>query len=375
MVTMLTRYAKKLFPAKQLLIRQQGEVKAVDMSTTKQCLLVVSGIFCLFFTAALASYSYWQHSQLANSQQHSLASHQQLAAQLSEQKQAHANTIKKHALAVKKIAELEQKQAFTQDVLASLPDALLPDQGLPWLIQQNSTLSLEQRIANAEQHYADTFDLLDHIIAKRQKQLDIALAKAGLPQAVMTALLAKSQPDAAQGGPLDAVAEEYLTEHQLSVVDKLLVLNQLEQLLAEVPQMLPAAKYYISSHFGLRKDPMTGKRAFHKGVDLASWKNTEIYAPADGKIVRAGYNGGYGRFIEIKHANGFTTHFAHLNKIKVKRGQKVTKGEVIALMGSTGRSTSTHLHYEVLHNGKHINPVKITKALAHVFEKQRDHNE
>ncbi|WP_462171063.1 M23 family metallopeptidase [Pseudoalteromonas xiamenensis] len=111
---------------------------------------------------------------------------------------------------------------------------------------------------------------------------------------------------------------------------------------------------------------MTGQRAFHKGVDLAGWHKTRIFAPADGTVVRAGRNGGYGNFIELQHANGVKTRFGHLHTIKVEKGQQVTKQDVIALMGSTGRSTSTHLHYEVLHNDKHINPIKLTKALSSV---------
>ena len=82
--------------------------------------------------------------------------------------------------------------------------------------------------------------------------------------------------------------------------------------------------------------------------------------------MRAGKNGGYGNFIELEHKNGLVTRFGHLNKIKVEKGQTIAKNEVIGLMGSTGRSTSTHLHYEVLLDGKHVNPLKITKALSRV---------
>ena len=111
---------------------------------------------------------------------------------------------------------------------------------------------------------------------------------------------------------------------------------------------------------------MNNRHAYHKGVDLAGWHKTEIFAPADGTVLRAGRNGGYGNFIELQHKNGFVTRFGHLNKINVKKGQTVTKNDVIGLMGSTGRSTGTHLHYEVLLNDKHVNPVKITKALSRV---------
>ena len=181
--------------------------------------------------------------------------------------------------------------------------------------------------------------------------------------------LALSTQTTAQGGPLDILDESKIPSTFLAIADKLLLLNQLESFLTELPSTLPlpAAKYYISSNFGLRKDPMNKRRAFHKGIDLAGWHKTEIFAPADGTVRRAGRNGGYGNFIELEHKNGVVTRFGHLNKINVKKGQLVTKHDVIGLMGSTGRSTSTHLHYEVLIDDKHVNPLKITKALSRVW--------
>ena len=193
------------------------------------------------------------------------------------------------------------------------------------------------------------------------------LKGAGLESALEQHLALGAQTTA-QGGPLDVFDETKIPGQFLAIVDKLLLLNNLENFLTELPNSLPlpAAKYYISSNFGLRKDPMNNRRAFHKGVDLAGWHKTEIFAPADARVLRAGKNGGYGNFIELEHKNGFVTRFGHLNKIKVKKGQTIAKNEVIGLMGSTGRSTSTHLHYEVLLDGKHVNPLKITKALSRV---------
>ncbi|MFT6209239.1 MAG: murein DD-endopeptidase MepM/ murein hydrolase activator NlpD, partial [Colwellia sp.] len=134
-----------------------------------------------------------------------------------------------------------------------------------------------------------------------------------------------------------------------------------------IPVIFPAKDYYISSLFGIRKDPMLKHPAMHKGIDMAGWLKTEIFASADGTVRRAGINGSYGRFIEIDHHNGFMTRFGHLHKIKVKKGQEISKDDVIGLMGSSGRSTSTHLHYEVLFNNKQINPLSLIKALKNVL--------
>lgn len=110
--------------------------------------------------------------------------------------------------------------------------------------------------------------------------------------------------------------------------------------------------------FGYRIHPILKKKLFHSGLDLACYMNTDIVAPADGKVewVRTGYNGGYGNELMIDHGFGYKTRYAHLNKILVKRGDVVVRGDKIGLVGSTGRSTGPHLHYEVIYKGKPVDP-------------------
>lgn len=117
----------------------------------------------------------------------------------------------------------------------------------------------------------------------------------------------------------------------------------------------------ISSGFGMRKHPILGYSKMHKGVDFAAPTGTPIYAAGNGTIVKIGRNGGYGNYIQIKHANGHATAYAHLSKFAkgLKVGSRVKQGDVIAYVGSTGRSTGPHLHYEVLVNGKQVNPKNI----------------
>ena len=112
----------------------------------------------------------------------------------------------------------------------------------------------------------------------------------------------------------------------------------------------------ITSDFGLRRDPLTGALEYHLGVDIANRWGTPIRATAEGKVVKAGWCGELGRCVEIEHQNGFITRYGHLGKILVKKGQKVKRGMIIGLMGSSGRSTGTHLHYAIKHKGKIINP-------------------
>ncbi len=125
-----------------------------------------------------------------------------------------------------------------------------------------------------------------------------------------------------------------------------------------LPILKPVQNAYISSSFGRRRHPIWGKMHYHRGVDLATNKGTPIIAPSDGYVVYAGRNAGYGLFIQINHKYGFETYYGHLNKIYVRKGQFVKRGDKIGEVGSSGISTSSHLHYEVHYNGNALNPTQ-----------------
>ena len=141
----------------------------------------------------------------------------------------------------------------------------------------------------------------------------------------------------------------------------------LELAMNSIPLAYPIdAENYLTSAYGRRKDPFTKRPTMHSGMDIASYRLAPIVATAEGKVNFIGKRGGYGRVIEIDHGHGFKTRYAHLEKVYVKRGQKVEKGEKIAGMGSSGRSTSTHLHYEVLFENRTYNPKIFMKAGQYV---------
>ncbi len=112
----------------------------------------------------------------------------------------------------------------------------------------------------------------------------------------------------------------------------------------------------VTSRFGHRTDPVNGKKGFHTGVDLRGRNGQQIVATADGVVTRSFFNGSYGRYIEICHGNGYTTKYAHMQKLLVKHGDKVKRGQLIGTVGSSGRSTGPHLHYEICLHNKPINP-------------------
>lgn len=124
-----------------------------------------------------------------------------------------------------------------------------------------------------------------------------------------------------------------------------------------LPSGRPVHSGYISSKFGFRRDPFSGHKRMHKGVDFAAPHGTEIYAVGGGVVSFVGRKSGYGNVVEVDHGDGLVSRYAHLSKAKVDEGEVVKKGKLIALMGSTGRSTGSHLHLEVLKDGQQVNPL------------------
>ena len=182
-----------------------------------------------------------------------------------------------------------------------------------------------------------------------------------------------------QGGSLvslDAIqsANEFAgmgNEFESSVLELELHLARwegLQQILQTLPLAPPADNYYRSSGFGKRKDPFTKRWAMHYGLDFAGPFKTIVRATAAGVITYAGRKGPYGRFVEINHGLGVKTRYAHLHKILVKKGEKVNFRQKIGMMGSTGRSTGSHVHYEVLFKGRSQDPDKFLKAGKYVFK-------
>jgi murein DD-endopeptidase MepM/ murein hydrolase activator NlpD len=138
-----------------------------------------------------------------------------------------------------------------------------------------------------------------------------------------------------------------------------------EALANATPSIWPAHGW-LSGTFGGRSDPFSGEPAFHQGLDISTEKGQPVYATADGVIASASYTGDYGNLIVVKHEFGLTTRYGHLSAYNVKPGQRVKRGDVIGFVGSTGRSTGAHLHYEVLANGQLINPLQLlTQPATH----------
>jgi murein DD-endopeptidase MepM/ murein hydrolase activator NlpD len=131
-----------------------------------------------------------------------------------------------------------------------------------------------------------------------------------------------------------------------------------QALAAATPSIWPALGW-VTGWFGNRSDPFTGEAGFHQGIDISLDKGQPVYATADGVVETASYTGDYGNLIVVRHDFGLSTRYGHLSRYAVKEGQEVTRGQVIGYIGATGRATGAHLHYEILANGKLLNPLQL----------------
>lgn len=242
---------------------------------------------------------------------------------------------------------------------------------------------LQGELSEARQRIADLHSIQQQAMQRVAQtanttilELENVLEMTGLqPEAFILPPMKPEQPGV--GGPFIAFEPEHPQDEEfvnaaVALNDRMDHLASLHERIKKTPIGEPATHYYLSSPFGKRKDPMNGRWAFHSGVDLAGPLKTPILATAPGKVVHAGWSGKYGKMVEIDHGNGVHTRYGHLLKVLVKKGDEVKYQDHIALMGSTGRSTGSHVHYEVRVNDKPVNPVKFIEAGRYVFKSEQE---
>lgn len=177
----------------------------------------------------------------------------------------------------------------------------------------------------------------------------------------------------AMGGPFEAVssaeaAADIAADAQFrNLFMTWKKLDTLEQAVIAIPSLRPVDKLSFTSNFGIRTDPFRGIAAMHAGVDIPGPIGTPVYATADGYVLRAERSGGYGNLVELDHGKGLATRYGHLSRILVAPYERVRRGQLIALMGSTGRSTGSHLHYEVRIDGHAVNPVPFLQTADYLL--------
>lgn len=256
---------------------------------------------------------------------------------------------------------LSQTAAERDKILADAQDALT----------RANELTLEIELMHEQND--QIFRQLEEAMAISVEPLDKMFRGAGMPTDRIIEEVRRGY--SGQGGPLTPLSystkgaelspDEIRANRLLQQMD---TLNMYRIAAEQAPFASPVrSAVRFTSGFGYRRDPKTGGRRMHNGSDFAGPTGTDIFATADGVVTYAGWQSGFGRLVKIQHAFGIETLYAHNSRIRVKKGQRVSRGDHIADMGSTGRSTGTHLHYEVRVNGRPVNPMTYIKAARNVF--------
>lgn len=245
----------------------------------------------------------------------------------------------------------------SQEVLRKENDSLrsLSDGLQSRIVEMNATqMTLVQRFSS--------------VVKNRSSDIENALSGTGLKLDDL-----KEKQSSAQGGPFIPLASWPGLQHGVlgnGLANLAYSFDQWEKLrgVSDVlPIVEPVQGYHLGSSFGPRRDPFNGDTAFHAGLDMVAPVMTPVKSTAPGKVAFAGWRGRYGRLVEIDHGNGLKTRYGHLQKIAVRKGERVDRSSVVGLVGSSGRSTGPHLHYEVVVNGEPRNPSIFIKAGANVL--------
>ena len=386
------------FPERQLYVRSGGEVRSFTLSTRQQVAAVsVLSVLVMWFLASLLNIA-WGHNPLRSQSQTMKLREARLERELDDLKAREAEI--RIQLERERSTFARATEEFTQkhETLAQMMDRtgsaavvrpitstdadssevvmrpVLRD-ALPRKARRSA---LDTAGTSGDRALSRDYASLDEkqngflVAAEAETLARIARGRAILAAAELDPAALTADAPGGKGGPaVDASvapnADGTFGSRIGSIKARLAEADALEAALSSVPLGRPVdPDGYRTSNFGMRRDPFTKRPTFHEGLDFGGGRNAPIRATAEGVVTFVGRNGGYGTSIEIDHGHGFTTRYAHLHKTLVKRGDRVTEGQEIAGMGSTGRSTATHLHYEVHYQGRVFDPAKFMKAGRYV---------
>lgn len=218
-------------------------------------------------------------------------------------------------------------------------------------------IAINRSLREIEADQVTRLDKLADNVYARAEAIGDALQAAGISAG------AKFDRTTDVGGPLIPIDGDALFDNKVKELDVAMsMLDSATKAAQRFPISNPGKGLAVTSTFGARSDPFLGSASFHSGMDFRATTGTPIRASAGGVITKAGWNGGYGRLVEIDHGNGFTTRYGHMSRILVNEGDTVRLGDIVGEVGSSGRSTGPHLHYEVRLNGKALDPLRFIKA-------------
>ena len=364
---------RAIFPDREFFMRSQGQVRFVKLSSRLQ--IIVVGVVAMLLLAWLVSAASMAISEYT-------AHRDRIALQNREAKVASAEgRVSAYRKDLDSVAtDLEKRQDFIEKMantyFGDLPKAgksASDDSGEAARMADKVSAALPEAnsLANVEARQLAFVDRLTRFADRRSAKAIAAIRKLGLSP---KAMLASLDDTSAQGGPLDRLTTSHdgtLDPGFRRLGASLERMASLQRGLAGIPQVLPASQNVITSSFGYRSDPFTGDGAFHPGLDFRGRLGAPVYAAAKGVVSFAGQMRGYGNCIEIDHGNGLKTRYAHMSRLNAHVGEAVGAGNVIGAIGSTGRSTGPHLHFEVRIDDRPVNPRPFLEGAPHVLKKTR----
>jgi len=364
---------RTVFPDREFFMRSHGQVRFIKLTTRMQALGALGVVVLLgAWLAAMATVTVSQWS--ASRDRADLLDREARVASAQSRVDAYRRDVNSVA------SDLARRQDFIQRMveahLGDLPDdrqageTVSDSSGEAAATVRKVSMAVPEAaaLARIEAEQLAFVERLTRYADRRSGRAADSIRRLGLNPRMM---LASAGSRRAEGGPLLRLS----TSHDGSLDPRfqrlgfsLARMDALVTGLASIPQVQPAHVAYVSSSYGYRADPFNGGAAFHAGLDFPGPMGSPIYAAAQGTVTFVGQKQGYGNCIEISHGNGLLTRYAHLSGFGAQVGQKVAAGDRIAAMGSTGRSTGPHLHFEVRINDRPVNPRPFLEAAGHAQE-------
>lgn len=358
-------------------MRSQGQVRFIKLSSRLQLRVAGSAVaVSLVWVVSLGVMAWGQYK--AESDLASFALEKARVESADERLKAYGSDLDGE------VAKMNERQDFLEEMARMLPEDVVAEGAASGTVSDSTAEANEtvkkvgalipqaRGLAEVEARQLAFVERLTSFADARAQRAEAAMRKLNLDPSLLT-----RKAQVAMGGPFEALLGS--SPSGRGKIDprferlglSLTRMTVLERALDGIPQVVPATVQNITSGFGYRRDPFNGHAALHNGIDFKGSVGSPIFAAANGRVTFAGRKGGYGQAVEVTHPNGMITRYAHLSRIDVTVGQKVEAGATLGGLGSTGRSTGPHLHFEVRINDRAINPRPFLEAAANVLKEAR----
>lgn len=361
---------RDLFTTRDVILHEGGKLRRFSVGGRSQLLFASAAVMTVLFSGYGVSQA--MAGAIAYTAPVAGSPEAQVAAMRAEVARMRAEVAAAKETARLQAAKIEQRQAVLNAVVSGKADRSVLEADLQAVPQKTSALTDEiaAPLRKVEARQVALAAQAQKVGEARVRQASARLQHLGLAPHRFVKV------SVAMGGPYEPVSDDDATtavsadaDAQFrSLFETWKKLDSIESSSISIPSMQPVQHVSFTSHFGVRSDPFRGTAAMHAGVDIPGEMGTPIYATADGIVSHAGRQGGYGNLVEINHGRGLETRYGHLSKILVADNTRVRRGQIIGLMGSTGRSTGTHLHYEVRLDGHAINPIPFIQSGEYIAQ-------